>query len=63
MSHTLNTAASFGPTEDQITDSVLDDGSNLPRYYRPTAPAKTTTAGLKNACKDATANVDSYLRG
>ena len=39
MSHTLNTAASFGPTEDQITDSVLDGGSNLPKYYFGDLPA------------------------
>ena len=40
MSHTLNTAASFGPTNDEITDSVLDDGSNLPKYYFQDIPAE-----------------------
>ena len=35
-----NTAVSFGPTEGQITDSVLDDGSNLPRYYFGDLPAE-----------------------
>lgn len=40
MSHTLNTAVSFGPTEDQITNSVFDDGSNLPKYYFGDLPAE-----------------------
>ena len=35
-----NTAVSFGPTEGQITDSVLDDGSNLPKYYFGDLPAE-----------------------
>ncbi len=40
MSHTLNTAVSFGPTEDQIADSVLDNRSNLPKYYFQDIPAE-----------------------
>ncbi len=40
MSHTLNTAVSFGPTNDEITDSVLDNRSNLPKYYFQDIPAE-----------------------
>ena len=40
MSHTLNTAVSFGPTNDEIAGSVFDDGSNLPKYYFGDLPAE-----------------------
>ena len=40
MSHTLNTAVSFGPTNDEITGFVLDYGSKLPKYYFGDLPAE-----------------------